>query len=189
VCQRKVLKTNSKGVKTECVFTDGTTIVVSISWRPLFVRETTYSFLLNLRRLIRARDLHPQHISGVKRRDLFQTRIGYASSHERTSGIISSFPPKFLNPRLGSQPSTAERGTEGPFLRWQSPPRLGPATLFVRTLKSQPKRIPAELRLAFKLRTLNSARHRHPAQSCGIGTRFQHPCTSRAARLLRRSPG
>src|SRR5208337_3675491 len=108
VCQRKVLKTNPKGVKTDCVFTDGTAIVVSNFLAPFIRAGDGLLFSLELEAADSSTEIYIRKTyPGVKRRDLFQTRIGCASQprkDKRNNLFISS---EVLNPRLSFLNDTA----------------------------------------------------------------------------------
>ena len=77
VCQRRVLKTNPKGLKTECVFADGTSILVS-NFLASFIRAgDDLLYPLELEAADSSTEIYIRKTyPGVKRRDLFQTRIG-----------------------------------------------------------------------------------------------------------------
>src|SRR6266481_8439044 len=99
VYQRKVLRTNPKGIKTECVFADGTSILVS-NFLASFIRAgDDLLFSLELETAdssieIYIRDTNP----GTKRRDVLQTRIGYAPQprkDKRNNPFVSA---EVLNP-------------------------------------------------------------------------------------------
>jgi len=102
VCQRKVLRTNPKGIKTECVFADGTSILVS-NFLASFIRagdDLLFSVELETADSsteIYIRDTNP----GTKRRDVLQTRIGYASQPRKDKRNNLFVSPEVSNPRLG----------------------------------------------------------------------------------------
>ena len=156
VCQHKVLRTNPKGAKTECVFADGTSILVT-NFLASFIRPGD-DLLFSLE--IEAADLNTEiyirkTYPGVKRRDLFQTRIGYASQprkNKRNNLFVSA---EVLNPRLGISaiylPTEALRDyfyVGNRHRAWDRQPYL------YELLRVNRNASPAELRLAFKLRTL-----------------------------------
>jgi hypothetical protein len=107
VCQRRVLKTSPKGLKTECVFTDGTAILVSPFLASLIRAGDDLLFSLDIGQLIRAR----RFTSGTQitaPTDLMSFKHGLATrqNHEKISGIISSFRLKSRTRGLGWRPST-----------------------------------------------------------------------------------
>src|SRR5258706_8611528 len=97
VCQRKVVKTNPTGAKTECFFADGTSILVS-NFLASFIRAGD-ELLFPLGHEAAAagtqiyiRKTHPRREGGTFSRPRSVTR----RSPEKISAITSSFPPKFL---------------------------------------------------------------------------------------------
>ncbi len=80
VCRRKVVKTSPKGAKTECLFADGTSILVS-NFLASFIRaDDELLFPLGHEAAaagtqIYIRKTHPEE----GRWDVFQTEIGYAA--------------------------------------------------------------------------------------------------------------
>jgi len=169
VCQRKVLRTNPKGIKTECVFADGTSILVS-NFLASFIRAgDDLLFSLELETAdssteIYIRDTNP----GTKRRDVLQTRIGYASQPRKDKRNNLFVSPEVSNPRLGVSaihlPSEALRDyfyVGNRHCAWNRQPSLYELMRVINNVS------PAELRLAFKLRTLElrtaQAPHSNPA--------------------------
>src|SRR5258707_9071791 len=103
VCQRKVVKTNPKGVKTECVLTDGTSILVS-NFVASFIRagDELLSPLENeatdAGTQIYIRKTHPEE----RRWDVFQAKIGYATQprkDKRNNLFVSAEVP---DPQFGT---------------------------------------------------------------------------------------
>jgi curved DNA-binding protein CbpA len=156
VCQRKVLKANPKGDRTECVFADGTSILVS-NFLASFIHPGD-ELLFHL--ALEAADTQTQiYICNSnaedERRDVFQAYIGYAAQprKDRRDNLFVS--AEVADSRLGI--STINFRCEA--LRdyfyvgnrrraWNGQPSL------YELLQVNPKVSPAELRLAFKLRTL-----------------------------------
>ena len=156
VCHRKVLRTNPKGAKAECVFADGTSILVS-NFLARFIRAgDDLLFSLDIEAAdssteIYIRDTNP----GVKRCDLFQTRIGYASQPRKDKRNNLFVSAEVLNPRLEISaiylPTEALRDyfyVGNRHRAWDRQPSL------YELLRVNRNTSPAELRLAFKLRTL-----------------------------------
>jgi hypothetical protein len=156
VCQRKVVKTNPKGTKTECLFADGISIVLS-NFLASFIRAGD-ELLFPLEHeaadagtQIYIRKIHPEE----RRWDVFQTEIGYATQprkDKRNNLFVSAEVPNsqlgisVINPRceaLRDYFYVANRGRG-----WDR------QSSFYELLRVNPKVSPAELRLAFKLRTL-----------------------------------
>src|SRR5712692_4969037 len=156
VCQRKVLRTNPKGLKAECAFDDGTSILVS-NFLASFIRAgDDLLFSLELETAdssteIYIRDTNP----GAKRRDVLQTRIGYASQPRKDKRNNLFVSAEVSNPRLGISiiylPSETLRDhfyVANRHRAWDRQPSL------YELLRVNRNASPAELRLAFKLRTL-----------------------------------
>jgi len=156
VCQRKVLRTNPKGLKAECAFDDGTSILVS-NFLASFIRAgDDLLFSLELETAdssteIYIRDTNP----GAKRRDVLQTRIGYASQPRKDKRNNLFVSAEVSNPRLGISiiylPSETLRDhfyVANRHRAWDRQPFL------YELLRVNRNASPAELRLAFKLRTL-----------------------------------
>ncbi len=156
VCQRNVVKTNPTGAKTECLFADGTSILVSNFLASSIRAGDELLFPLEHEAAaagtqIYIRKTHPEE----RRWDVFQAEIGYATQprkDKRNNLFVSAQVP---DPQLGI--STINLRCEA--LRdyfylgnrrraWNRQPS------FYELLRVNPKVSPAELRLAFKLRTL-----------------------------------
>jgi hypothetical protein len=165
VCQRKVVKISPTGAKTECGFADGTSILVS-NFVASFIR-TGDELLFPLDReaadagtQIYIRKTHPEE----RRWDVFQAEIGFATQprkDKRNNLFVSAEVP---DPRLGipaiNLPCEALRDyfyVGNRRLAWSRQPSL------YELLRVNPKVWPAELRLAFKLRTLELGTARAPA--------------------------
>src|SRR3989442_7179835 len=79
VCQRKVLKSNPKGVKTECVFADGTSILLS-NFLASFIRAGDELLLpLDLEATAADTEIYIRHNPEERKQDVFQASIGYAT--------------------------------------------------------------------------------------------------------------
>src|SRR5713226_8876925 len=101
VCQRKVVKTNPKGIKTECVFADGTSILVS-NFLASFIRAgDDLLFSLELEAADSSTEIYIRSANpAAKKRDLFQTGIGYASQPRKDKRHNLFVSTEVLNPRL-----------------------------------------------------------------------------------------
>jgi hypothetical protein len=156
VCQRVVSETNPRGSKTECVFGDGTSILVA-NFLACFIRagdELVFPLgheASDAATQIYIRKTHPEEGTW----DVFQAEIGYATQprkDRRNKVFVSAEVP---DSRLGISSinlrcealrdyfyaSNRRRG-------WDRQPS------FYELLRVNPNVSPAELRLAFKLRTL-----------------------------------
>jgi curved DNA-binding protein CbpA len=156
VCQRKVLKTNPKDAKTECVFTDGTAIVVS-NFLASFIRASDdLLFSLELEAADSSTEIYVRNTNpAIKGCDVFQTRIGYASQPRKDKRNNLFVSAEVLNPRLGISaiylPSEVLRDyfyVSNCHRAWGRQPSLY-ELLRVNRNASQ-----VELRVAFKLRSL-----------------------------------
>lgn len=156
VCQRKVFKTNPKAAKTECLFADGTSILLS-SFLASFIRpgdELLFPLLLE------APDTYTQIFIRKTNaldigRGIFQAHIGYATQprkDRRDNFFVSAEVPdsqlgiSTINLRCEALRDYFYVGNRG--RGWDRQPS------FYELLRVNPKMSPAELRLAFKLRTL-----------------------------------
>jgi hypothetical protein len=156
VCQRKVFKTNLKGVNTECVFADGTAILVS-NFLASFIRAgDDLLFSLELEAAHLSTEIYIRNTNlNAKRRDIFQTRIGYASQPRKDKRNNLFVSAEILNPRLGISAIYFPNETLRDYFYvgdrhrvWDRQPSLYELLQVNRHASS------ADLRLAFKLRTL-----------------------------------
>src|SRR6266853_4503309 len=165
VCQRKVVKTNPKGAKTECVLTEGNSILVS-NFVASFIR-TGDELLFPLAHeaadggtQIYIRKTHAEE----RRLDVFQAEIGYATQprkDKRNNLFVSAEVPD-------SQLGVSAINLRCEVLRdyfYVGNRRRGwdRQSSFYELLRVNPKASPAELRLAFKLRTLELGTAHAPA--------------------------
>jgi len=156
VCQRAVVKKNPKGSKTECLFADGACILVS-NFLASFVRAgDELLFPLDHEAAksgtqIYIRKTHPQERGW----DVFQAEIDYATQprkDKRNNLFVSAELPdsqlgiSTINLRCEVMRDYFYVGNRR--LGWNRQPT------FYELLRVNPKVSPAELRLAFKLRTL-----------------------------------
>jgi len=156
VCQRKVVKTNPKGAKTECLFADGTSILVS-NFLASFIRagdELLFPLeheAVDAGTQIYIRKTHPEE----RRWDVFQAEIGYATQprkDKRNNLFVSAeVPDSQLGISVISLRCVALRDYFYVGNRRRGWDRQ---SSFYELLQVNPKMSPAELRLAFKLRTL-----------------------------------
>jgi len=156
VWQRKVVRTSAKDAKTECVFADGTSVLIS-NFLASFIRagdELLFS-------------LHPE-VAGAnteifvrhnpeerRRRDIFQAQIRYVSlprKDKRDNLFVSA---EVAGSRLGISAINLRCEALRDYFyvanrrrTWDQQPS------FYELLRINPKVSPTELRLAFKIRTL-----------------------------------
>ena len=156
VCQRKVVKTNPKGAKTECLFADGSSILVS-NFVASFIRADD-ELLFPLKHeaadtgtQIYIRKTYPLE----RRRDVFQAGIGYAAQprkDKRNNLFVSAEVPVS---QLGiSAINLRCEALRDYFYVGDRRRGWGRQPSFYELLRVDPKVSPAELRLAFKLRTM-----------------------------------
>ena len=169
VCQRKVLKTNPKGCKTECVFADGTSILVSNFLASFLRAGDDLLFSLDLEAADSSTEIYIRSANpDAQRRDLFQTRIGYASQPRKDKRNNLFIPAEVLNSRLGISAIYLPNETLRDYFyvgnrhrAWDRQPSL------YELLRVNRNASVAELRLGFKLRTLElrsaQASHSHLA--------------------------
>ena len=156
VCQRKVLKTNPQGVKTQCVFADGARILVS-NFLASFIRAgDELLFPLEHQAADAGTQIYIRKAHSEERRwDVFQAEIGYATQprkDKRDSLFVSA---EVHADRLGivSIQIRCEALRDYFYVGnrrrgWNRQPS------FYEFLRVNPNVSPTELRLAFKLRTL-----------------------------------
>jgi hypothetical protein len=155
VCLRKVVRTNTKGVKTECLFTDGTSILLS-NFLASFVRASDeLLFPLSAEAVDSPTEIYVRHNPEQRRPDLFQAEIGYVAQPRKDRQDSLFVTAEVPDSRLGVTTIhvrceslrdhfyVANRRQE-----WDRQPT------FYEILRVSPRASPTELRLAFKLRTL-----------------------------------
>jgi hypothetical protein len=156
LCQRKVVKTNPKGIKTECIFADGTSILVS-NFVASFIRvgdELLFPLeheATDAGTQIYIRKTHPEE----RRWDVFQAGIGYTAQprkDKRNNLFVSAEVP---DSQLGiSAISLRCEALRDYFYVGNCRRGWDRQSSFYELLRVNPKASPTELRLAFKLRTL-----------------------------------
>ncbi len=156
LCQRKVVRTNSKGVKTECVFTDGTSILVS-NFLASFIRAgDELLFPLEHKTADAATQIYIHKPHPEKRRwGIFQAEIGYATQprNDRRDNLFVSAEVRGSHLGISAINLRCEALRDYFYVgnrcrAWDRQPTL------YELLRANPKVSPAELRLAFKLRTM-----------------------------------
>lgn len=156
LCQRRILETNPKGINTECVFADGTSIMVS-NFLASFVRaRDDLLFSLELEAADSSTEIYIRNTNpGSKRRDLFQTQIGHASQPRKDKRNNLFVSTEVSNPRLGISTIYMSSETLRDYFyvgnrhrAWDRQPS------FYELLQVNRNVSLAELRFAFKLRTL-----------------------------------
>jgi curved DNA-binding protein CbpA len=156
VCQWKVVKTNPKGAKTECLFADGTSLLVSNFVASFICAGDELLFPLGHEAAaagtqIYIRKTHPEE----RRWDVFLAGIGYATQpreDKRNNLFVSA---EVADSQLGISAINLRCEVLRDYFYvgnrhrgWDRQPS------FYELLRVNPKVSPAELRLAFKLCTL-----------------------------------
>jgi curved DNA-binding protein CbpA len=163
VCERRVVRTSAKDAKTECLFSDGTSILIS-NFLASFIRVGD-ELLFSLHPEVAGADteIFVRHNPEERRQDIFQGQIGYVSQPRKD---------RRQNPFVSAEVSGSRLGISAINLRCEAlrdyffaPNRRRTwdrqASLY-ELLRVNPKVLPTELRLAFKLRTLELHTARTP---------------------------
>lgn len=155
VCQRKVVRTNPRDAKTECLFADGTSILVSNLLASFIHTGDELLFPFDLGAADAGTEIFICHNPEERRQDVFQAQIGYVSQpckDKRDNLFVSAEVP---GSRLGISTINLRCATLRDYFfvanrrrQWDRQPS------FYELLRVNPKASPTELRLAFKLRTL-----------------------------------
>jgi hypothetical protein len=155
-CQRIVLKTNPKGAKTECNFADGTSILVSNFLASFVHAGDELLFPLDLQAANAGTEIYIRNTNTQERRqDTFQAEIGYASQPKKDKRGNLFVSAEVVGGRLGIAAIHLRCETLKDYFyvgdrrrSWDRQPSL------YELLRVDTNAAPAELRLAFKLRTL-----------------------------------
>ena len=156
VCRRKVVKTNPKGAKTECILSEGNPILVS-NFVASFIRAgDELLFPLGHAAAAAGTQVYIRKTDPEKRRwDVFQAEIGYATQprkDKRNNLFVSTEVP---DSQLGiSAISLRCEALRDYFYVGNRLRGWDQQSSFYELLRVNPKVSPAELRFAFKLRTL-----------------------------------
>jgi hypothetical protein len=180
VWQRNVVKTNPKGPKTECLFADGTSILLS-NFLASFIRPgDELLFPLDLGAAGANTEIYIRHNPVERRQDVFQAQIGYVSQprkDRRDNLFVSAEVP---GSRLGISAINllCELLRDYFYVANRRRPWDRQAS-FYELLRVNPKVSPTELRLAFKLRSLElRTAHASTSDLCALERAFNilaHP--------------
>jgi hypothetical protein len=163
VCERKVVRTSAKDAKTECLFADGTSILIS-NFLASFIRAgDELLFSLHPEIVGANTEIFVRHNPEERRQDVFQTQIGCVSQprKDRRENLFVS--AEVSGSRLGI--SAINLRCEALRDYFYVANRRRPwdrQTSFYELLRVYPQVSPTELRLAFKLRTLELHAARAP---------------------------
>jgi curved DNA-binding protein CbpA len=163
LCQKKALRTDRKGSKTECLFADGTSILLS-DFLASFVRagdELLFPFDLG------AAEANTEilicHNPEERRQDVFQAEIAYVSQPRKDKRDRLFVSAEVPGTRLGISAINLRCEVLRDYFYvanrrrpWEQQPS------FYELLRVNPKVSPTEMRLAFKLRTLELRTARAP---------------------------
>ena len=163
-CRRIVLKTNPKGAKTECNFADGTTILVSNFFASFVHTGDELLFPLELQAANAGTEIYIRNTNTQERRqDTFQAGIGYATQPRRDKRGDLFVSAEVVGGRLGIAAIHLRCEALKDYFyvgnrqrTWDRHPSL------YELLRVDTNAAPAELRLAFKLRTLELRTARAP---------------------------
>jgi hypothetical protein len=155
VWQKKVLRTDRKGSKTECLFADGTSILLS-DFLASFVRAgDELLFPFDLGALDANTEIFIRHNPEERRPDVFQAQIGYVSQPHKDKRDNLFVSAEVLVSRLGISAINlrCEALRDYFFLAnrrraWNRQPS------FYELLRVNPNVSPTELRVAYKMRNL-----------------------------------
>lgn len=155
-CRRTVAEALGKGDKVECLFTDGSSILLS-NFLAFFIRrgdEVRFPLTLGSPRV--GAELHICKGNSPQRRaDVYQASLGYAArprKDKRGNFFVSA---QVLNQHLGIATVHIRCETLRDYFYATNRQRAwNQQATFYELLRSSPAASPAELRVAFKLRTL-----------------------------------
>jgi len=168
LCQRNVLKTNPKGLKTECVFADGTAILLS-NFLASFIRAgDDLLFSLDFGAADSSTEIYIRNTNpGANCRDIFQTRISYASQPRQDKRKNLFVSAEVSHSRLGVTTIHLPSETLRDYFYVGDRHRAWDLQAsFYELLKVDRHASPTELRLAFKLRTLELRTAQTPHSHC-----------------------
>jgi len=155
VCRRLVLRTNPRGAKAECVFTDGTSILLS-NFLASFIHpgdEVRFPLTLEAAAAAEIQVSDTKRPSG--RREIFQADIGYAAQPRKNKRGELFVLAEVVGPCLGISTIQLRCDTLRDYFYARSRNRgFDGQPSFYELLKCSPTASLTELRLAFRLRSL-----------------------------------
>ncbi len=191
--QRVVLRTNPKGDKTECVFTDGTSILLSNFLASFIAMGDELRFPLTVEPTASGTEIYCQKLrTQTGRQSLFHAPIGYTTqprkdkagnlyvSAEVVAGCLGISTIQIRCETLRNYFYVGNRGRD-----WNRQPS------FYDLLRVNPSVSPAEMRLAFKLRCLELRTMARPADLSALERAFNllaHPELRACYDVLLRDP-
>jgi len=156
VCRRLVLRTNPKGAKAECVFTDGTSILLSSFLASFIHSGDEVRFPLVLETAPVAAEIQIRNAKRITgRREIYQTAIGYAMQPRKDKRGNLYVLAEVVSPCLGISAVQLRCETLRDYFYVGNRNRaFDRQPSFYELLRSSPKASLTELRLAFRLRSL-----------------------------------
>jgi hypothetical protein len=155
VCRRLVLRTNPRGAKAECVFTDGTSIALS-NFLASFIHpgdELRFPLTLGAEASAEIHVRNAKRITG--RREIFQADVGYAAQPRKDKRGDLFVLAEVVGPCLGLSTIQLRCDTlRDYFYVGRRDCAFDRQPSFYELLRSSPKASLTELRLAFRLRSL-----------------------------------
>ncbi|MCI0723684.1 MAG: hypothetical protein L0338_32705 [Acidobacteria bacterium] len=160
-------ETLGKGDKVECLFTDGSSILLSNFLASFIRRGDEVRFPLTLGSARAGAELHICKANSPQRRgDVYQASIGYAAQPRKDKRGELFVSAQILSQQLGISAIHIRCKTLRDYFYAANRRRAwNQQATFYELLRSSPTASPAELRVAFKLRTLElRAAHSSPAE-------------------------
>jgi hypothetical protein len=155
VCDRKVVRTNTQGLKTECLFADGTSILLSNFLASFVHASDELLFPLSAEAVDSPTEIYVRHNPEQRRPDLFQAEIGYVAQPRKDKWDNLFVTAEVPDSRLGvSTIHVRCESLRDYFYVGNRRQKWGRQPTFYELLRVSPRASPTELRLAFKLRTL-----------------------------------
>jgi hypothetical protein len=155
VCDRKVVRTNTQGLKTECLFADGTSILLSHFLASFVHASDELLFPLSAEAVDSPTEIYVRHNPEQRRPDLFQAEIGYVAQPRKDKWDNLFVTAEVPDSRLGvSTIHVRCESLRDYFYVGNRRQKWGSQPTFYELLRVSPRASPTELRLAFKLRTL-----------------------------------
>jgi hypothetical protein len=172
VWQRRVVRTSAKDAKTECLFADGTSILIS-NFLASFIRAGD-ELLFSLHPGVAGAntEIYIRHNSEERRQDIFQGQIGYVSQprKDRRENLFVS--AEVSGSRLGICAINLRCEALRDYFYVANRRRTWERQAsFYELLRVNSKVSPTELRAAFKLRTLELHAARAPDGDIGAAER------------------
>jgi curved DNA-binding protein CbpA len=155
VCQKKAVGTDRKGPKTECLFADGTSILLSDFLASFVHAGDELLFPLDIGAAGASTEIFIRHNPEERRQDVFQAQIGYVSQPRKDKRDNLFVSAEVLGSRLGISAINLRCEALRDYFfvanrrrAWNRQPS------FYELLRVNPNVSPTELRVAYKMRNL-----------------------------------